>query len=132
VLFQTPWVVHDGGSNQKTHSPWAHQSMVTGPCCTVDVPLNCWFACVCLCLSCHKLCLHHLLLHCQVPAQQRWRRAGRCALATCSSRYCTTRQLASLRRLQLSPTSSSEGDLDPVLKAAAAGLFLNAAQYDRT
>jgi hypothetical protein len=43
------------------------------------------------------------------------------------------RQLAAtLRRLQLSPTSSSEGDLDPVLKAAAAGLFLNAAQYDRT
>jgi hypothetical protein len=43
------------------------------------------------------------------------------------------RQLAAtLRRLQLAPTSSSEGDLDPALKAAAAGLFLNAAQYERT
>ena len=43
------------------------------------------------------------------------------------------RQLATrLRHLGMSSTSSCEGDLDPVLRAATAGMFMNAAYYDST
>jgi hypothetical protein len=37
-----------------------------------------------------------------------------------------------LRHLGLSTTSSCEGDLDPVLRAATAGMFFNAACYEST